>query len=111
VQVNFAIGLFIPPAFLNIRWKLFVVFGVLCLGAAIQFWFTYPETCGKTLEEIEVLFSHDGPPAWKTKKGDTRLHEEISAVSNAQAKNVARSSIEKVVHADKVHHETKPEAV
>jgi hypothetical protein len=112
ISVNFAIGLFIPPAFLNIRWKLFVVFGVLCLGGAIQFWFTYPETCGKTLEEIEILFSHDGPPAWKTKKGDSRLHEEISAVSNAKAKDVARESIEKVVKADQgVHHETKPEAV
>jgi MFS family permease len=42
---NFAIGLFIPPALLNIRWKLFIVFGVLCLGGAIQFWFTYPEVC------------------------------------------------------------------
>jgi hypothetical protein len=67
---------------------------------------------GKTLEEIEILFSHDGPPAWKTKKGDSRLHEEISAVSNAKAKDVARESIEKVVKADQgVHHETKPEAV
>ena len=40
---NFAIGLFIPPAFQTIKWKLFIVFGVLCLGGAIQFWLTYPE--------------------------------------------------------------------
>lgn len=40
---NFAIGLFIPPAFINIRWKLFIVFGVLCLGGAAQFYLTYPE--------------------------------------------------------------------
>jgi len=40
---NFAIGLFIPPAFLNIRWRIFIVFGTLCLAGAIQFWFTYPE--------------------------------------------------------------------
>ena len=85
--------------------------GALCLGAAIQFWLTYPETCGKTIEEIEVLFSHDGPHAWKTKKGDSRLHEEMAAVSNAQAKDVARASIEKVVKADKgVHSETTPPA-
>lgn len=40
---NFAIGLFIPPALLSIKWKLFIVFGVLCLAAAAQFWLTYPE--------------------------------------------------------------------
>lgn len=40
---NFAIGLFIPPAFVNIRWGLFVVFGILCFMAAVQFFFTYPE--------------------------------------------------------------------
>lgn len=40
---NFAIGLFIPPAFLNIRWRLFIVFGTLCLAGAIQFYLTYPE--------------------------------------------------------------------
>jgi len=40
---NFAIGLFIPPAFVNIRWGLFLVFGILCLMAAVQFFFTYPE--------------------------------------------------------------------
>ncbi len=27
---NFALGLFTPPAFINISWKLFIVFGVLC---------------------------------------------------------------------------------
>ncbi|KAH3918551.1 hypothetical protein HBH56_038120 [Parastagonospora nodorum] len=107
---NFAIGLFIPPAFLNIRWRLFIVFGALCLGGAIQFWFTYPETCGKTIEEIEVLFSNGGPPAWKTKKGDSRLHDEMAAVSNAKAKEEARASIEKVVKGDTgLHQEVKPE--
>ena len=40
---NFAIGLFIPPAFVNIRWGLFLVFGILCFMAAVQFFFTYPE--------------------------------------------------------------------
>lgn len=53
---NFAIGLFIPPAFQNVSWKLFVIFGVLCFGASIQAFFTYPETAGKTLEEIELMF-------------------------------------------------------
>lgn len=45
---NFAIGLFIPPAFQNISWKLFIIFGILCFGAAVQAFFTYPETAGKS---------------------------------------------------------------
>lgn len=40
-----AIGFFIPPALLNIRWGLFIVFGALCLCGAIQFYLTYPEAC------------------------------------------------------------------
>jgi hypothetical protein len=59
-----------------------------------------------------VLFSNGGPPAWKTKKGDSRLHDEMAAVSTAKAKEDARASIEKVVQQDKgVHHEHKPGAV
>ncbi|KAH7095904.1 general substrate transporter [Paraphoma chrysanthemicola] len=108
---NFAIGLFIPPAFLNIRWRLFVVFGTLCLAAAIQFWFTYPETCGKTIEEIEVLFSDNGPRAWKTKKGHSRLEEEVGAVTSAQAKDQARESIEKVIQQDRGVHTERTEGV
>jgi len=77
---NFAIGLFIPPAFLNITYKIFIIFGILCFGSAVQTYFTYPETCGKTLEEIEFMFSKEGPHAWNTKPGDSRLDAEIAAV-------------------------------
>lgn len=52
---------------------MFIVFGFMCLLAATQFYFTYPETCGKTLEEIEILFSPAGPKPWKTKPGESRL--------------------------------------
>ncbi|KAF1840956.1 general substrate transporter [Cucurbitaria berberidis CBS 394.84] len=108
---NFAIGLFIPPAFQNIRWGLFVVFGVLCLLAACQFWLTYPETCGKTIEEIEVMFSNGGPRAWQTKKGHSRVEQEASTIATAQAKGEARASIENVVAQSKGGHDTKTEAV
>lgn len=77
---NFAIGLFIPPAFQNISWKLFIIFGVLCMGAAVQAFFTYPETAGKTIEEIELLFSKGAIPAWKTKPGDSLLDAKIEEV-------------------------------
>ncbi|CAI4217044.1 unnamed protein product [Parascedosporium putredinis] len=77
---NFALGLFTPPAFRNIKYKTFVIFGVLCIGAAAQAFLSYPETCGKTIEEVEELFGEDGPKPWKTKKGESRLDAEIQAV-------------------------------
>lgn len=77
---NFALGLYVPPAFITIKWKIFIVFGILCFAAALQAYLTYPETCGKTIEEIELLFSKGGPKAWKTKVGESRLEAEIEAV-------------------------------
>lgn len=77
---SFALGLFVPPAFRNITYKTFIIFGILCFAAAVQAWLTYPETCGKTLEEIEILFGDDGPKPWNTKPGGSRLEAEIQAV-------------------------------
>ncbi|CAD6593675.1 MAG: hypothetical protein ASARMPRED_007806 [Alectoria sarmentosa] len=77
---NFAIGFFIPPAFENISWKLFIIFGVLCFGAAVQAYFTYPETAGKTIEEIEMLFSKGAIKPWKTKPGNSLLDAKIEEV-------------------------------
>jgi MFS family permease len=37
---NFALGLFTPPAFLNITYKIFIIFGVLCCASAVQTYFT-----------------------------------------------------------------------
>lgn len=77
---NFAIGLFIPPAFKSISWKTFIVFGSLCMGAVVQFYFTYPETGGKSLEEVEVLFRKGGPKPWKTRVGQSTLEERTASV-------------------------------
>ncbi|KAK5062518.1 hypothetical protein LTR84_004591 [Exophiala bonariae] len=74
---NFALGLYIPPGFQNIKWGMFIVFGAMCILAAIQFYLTYPETCNKTLEEIEIMFSHDGPKPWHTKPGNSRLDDMV----------------------------------
>ncbi|KAI2635272.1 general substrate transporter [Xylaria nigripes] len=81
---NFALGLFTPPAFLNIQYKIFIIFGVLCFLSAIQAFLTYPETCGKTIEEVEQLFATGALPPWKTKKGGSRLDAEVQAVLERQ---------------------------
>lgn len=84
---NFAIGLFIPPAFQNISCKLFIIFGILCMAAAVQAFFTYPETAGKTIEEIELLFSKGAIAPWKTKPGDSLLDAKIAEVRRFPSPN------------------------
>ena len=85
-QTDFALGLFVPPAFKNISWKTFIVFGTLCLGAAVQFFISYPETGRKSLEEIEEMFKSGGPKPWKTKLGVSRVDERAASVAVEQRK-------------------------
>ncbi len=94
---NFALGLFTPSAFQNIKYKIFIIFGVLCISSAIQAFLTYPETCGKTIEEVEELFARGAPAAWKTRKGHSRLEAEVQAV-------LERKRAGEAVHAE-VHEE------
>lgn len=71
---NFALAYFVPPAFANIRWKVYVVFAVFCAAMFIHVFFLFPETSQKPLEEVEEIFSDKTPgsikylgtPAWKT---------------------------------------------
>jgi MFS family permease len=81
---NFALGLFVPPAFRNITYKTFIIFGVLCFGAAAQAYVSYPETARKSLEEIEEMFKNGAPRPWKTKVGQSQLEQHIQAVANQQ---------------------------
>ncbi|RDW69207.1 MFS sugar transporter-like protein [Coleophoma cylindrospora] len=91
---NFAIGFFIPPGFQSISWKLFIVFGVLCFSAAVQAFVSYPETCGKSIEEIEELFAPGALKPWKTKPGHSRLDVEIENIkAHKGAGGVADSEI------------------
>jgi hypothetical protein len=71
---NFALAYFVPPAFANIRWKVYILFGVFCATMFIHVLFVFPETAGKPLEEVEEIFDDTTPgslkffgtPAWKT---------------------------------------------
>jgi hypothetical protein len=39
----------------------------------------FPETCGKTLEEVDALFE-DGVPAWKSDKTVSRMDERVHEI-------------------------------
>ncbi len=69
---NFALGYFVPPAFVNIQWKVYILFGVFCTVMWIHVYCLFPETAGKSLEEVEGMFLDPkgikwiGTPAWRT---------------------------------------------
>ena len=69
---NFALGYFVPPAFVNIQWKTYVLFGVFNFLMLVHVFFAFPETAGKTLEEVEDMFTDPSGPKyigtlpWKT---------------------------------------------
>jgi hypothetical protein len=69
---NFALGYFVPPAFENIKWQVYLVFGVFCATMFLHVLFMFPETAGKSLEEVEAMFTdpkglkYIGVPAWRT---------------------------------------------
>ncbi|KAL2011371.1 hypothetical protein VTN00DRAFT_4089 [Thermoascus crustaceus] len=98
---NFALGYFVPPAFENIQWKVYILFGVFCTAMCIHTFFMFPETSGKTLEEVENIFTdptgipYIGIPAWKTQGSFSRAAVlEQTGVDEEKAATTA------------VHHET-----
>lgn len=62
---NLALAFFVPPAFENIKWKTYLIFGTFCFAMTVHIFLTYPETVRKSLEEIDHLFEQK-VPAWRT---------------------------------------------
>ncbi|CCJ30095.1 unnamed protein product [Pneumocystis jirovecii] len=63
---NFVLAIFVPTAFKNIQWKTFIIFAVFSTIMAVHVYLMFPETCGRSLEEIEQIWK-EKIPAWKTK--------------------------------------------
>ncbi|KAL4812470.1 general substrate transporter [Aspergillus spinulosporus] len=63
---NFALSYFVPPAFENIKWKVYIVFGVFCAAMTLHVFFLFPETAGKTLEDVDAMF-HANVKPWQTR--------------------------------------------
>jgi hypothetical protein len=66
----------VAPAFTNIQWRTYIIFGVFCFAMTFHIFFTYPETSSKTLEEIDILFDANIPP-WKSNQVKSRFSERV----------------------------------
>jgi len=58
---NFALAYFVPPAFANITWKVYVIFATFCAAMFLHVFFLFPETANKPLEELEDIFDDTKP--------------------------------------------------
>lgn len=66
---NFAVVKITPVGAQNLGWKFFLIFMVFNAAFVPIIYFLYPETAGKSLEQLETLFHHT-THAWKlTEKG------------------------------------------
>lgn len=54
--INFWFALYLPTAMAQISWKLYMIFMALCYLMAIVVFLFYPESSGKSLEEMDFLF-------------------------------------------------------
>ncbi|KAI9678728.1 MAG: hypothetical protein M1817_005785 [Caeruleum heppii] len=90
---NFALSYFVPPAFVNIQWRTYIIFGVFCTAMTVHVFFLFPETAGKTLEEVEDMFlSHI--PAWKTRVTTREVRKLEKGQSDVEAAGGVRTKSE-----------------
>lgn len=54
---NFALAWAVPPGLSTIAYKTYFIFGTFNFAAFIHILFCFPETAGRTLEEIEEVFA------------------------------------------------------
>ncbi|TFY81164.1 hypothetical protein EWM64_g2848 [Hericium alpestre] len=54
---NFALAWAVPPGLSNIAYKTYFIFGTFNFAAFIHIFFCFPETSGRSLEEIEEVFA------------------------------------------------------
>ena len=71
------------------------------MGAAVQFFVSYPETGRKSLEEVEEMFRKGGPKPWKTKLGESTLDQRKDSVAAEQRKaSLGAEGKEEILRAD-----------
>ncbi|KAF9269357.1 general substrate transporter [Marasmius fiardii PR-910] len=86
---NFALAWATPPGFANIAYKTYFVFGTFNFAGLIHVFFMFPETVGRSLEEVEEIFKQGHVfTAWKIGKdvGRTTLSEVVDKTKQVEGK-------------------------
>lgn len=83
--VNLIFAQFSPIALTRIGFAYFYVFFVFNIIAFLCYWFLYPETKGRTLEQMDVLFGDQlVPHALDDPEGAMAIHKDIEAAAHVE---------------------------
>ncbi|KAG0207179.1 hypothetical protein BGX28_001517 [Mortierella sp. GBA30] len=81
---NFILAYAVPPALENIQYRTYFIFAAFCVAMTIHVFLMFPETKGRTLEEMDELFKSD-VPAWKTRSlPESHLEKDIENIKMEQ---------------------------
>ena len=78
---NFALAWAVPPGLSSIAYKTYFIFGAFNFAAFIHIFFFFPETAGRTLEEIEEVFAQGHTfTAWRIDRhvGEKTLEQVVA---------------------------------
>jgi len=84
---NFALAYAVPPLLQSIQYRTYFIFGAFCVAMTIHVFFMFPETKGRTLEEMDDVFKSD-IPAWKTQAlPPSHLEQDIKEIRLKQERS------------------------
>ncbi|KAK4702689.1 hypothetical protein P7C70_g3532, partial [Phenoliferia sp. Uapishka_3] len=96
---NFAIVEATPPLLTAINWGTFLIFGVINVCFIPIIWIWYPETAGRSLEEIDIIFA----VAYVEKRSYVSVAATMPSLSASQIESEAqRLGIQEAVEAVKL---------
>lgn len=75
--MNFVISQIVPSMLAGITWGTYIFFGCCCVVMTICVFLFYPETKGRSLEEMDYVFSGSAW-AFKNKGGVAKPHQDVS---------------------------------
>ncbi|KAF8805033.1 general substrate transporter [Phlegmacium glaucopus] len=91
---NTALAFAVPPGLNTIAWKTYFIFGTFNFAAFLQVFFMFPETVGRSLEEVEEIFNQGHTfTAWKIGKdvGKKTLEEVVQKSEDLKIRKGAES--------------------
>lgn len=101
--MNCVLAYAVPPALSSISYKTYYIFGGFNFAALVHIIFMFPETAGRTLEEVEEVFSQGHVfSAWKIKRDVGKKTLQDLKVADAKHQDEEHASDHK--HSDE-HHE------
>ncbi|KAF2712668.1 high affinity glucose transporter [Pleomassaria siparia CBS 279.74] len=80
---NMALAFGVPPLLWSINWKMYMIFATFNGLALIHMYFAAPETKGRTLEEMDLVFEI---PAWKTQTTASTLEQLTRDIETGELK-------------------------